>query len=243
MSARSDGRTRWGARAAAIYDDAYAERYRQNDGQRSTGDAFDRLSQWIHDVCLHCGTSLDVLDLGCGTGRYFGALCGLRRLVGVDVSQPMLDRAWPRTEALGVLPGGVELIHADFMRLDLSAAQFDLVYSIGVLAEHSPFDEAIASRIATWLKPGGRFAFSTVDPRSPTVPRTIKRRLAERLMPATRGPLRARLRARLMRDGLYADDQRIREVLDAVGMRIESIGPFQSDVHLQMLTVATKARA
>ena len=81
------------------------------------------------------------------------------------------------------------------------------------------------------------------DPQSPTVPRTIKRRLAERLMPATRGTMRARLRARLMRDGLYADEQRIREVMAAVGMRIESIGPFQSDVHLQMLTVATKARA
>jgi SAM-dependent methyltransferase len=155
----------------------------------------------------------------------------------------MLARARPRTEALRALPGGVELIHADFLRLDLAAAQFDLVYSIGVLAEHSPFDEAITSRIKGWLKPGGRFAFSTVDPKSPTVPRTIKRRVAERLMPAARGPLRARLRARLMRDGLYADDQRIREVLDAVGMRIESIGPFQSEVHLQTLTVATKPRA
>jgi len=243
MIRRSGVATPWGARAAAIYDDAYAERYRQRDGQRSAGDAFDRLSQWIHEVCLRCGTSLDVLDLGCGTGRYFGALCGLRRLVGVDVSQPMLDRARPNIDALGVLPGGVELIHADFLRLDFAAAQFDLVYSIGVLAEHSPFDEAIASRIKSWLKPGGSFAFSTVDPQSPTVPRTIKRRMAERLMPATSGPLRARLRARLMRDGLYADDQRIREVLDAVGLRIESIGPFQSDAHLQVLTVATRPRA
>jgi len=242
MTASGETRTRWGARAAAIYDEAYAERYRQSDGQRSTGDAIDRLSQWIHDVCLRCGTSLDVLDLGCGTGRYFGALSGLRRLVGVDVSQPMLDRARLCGEALGALPGGVELIQADFLRVDLTAGQFDLVYSIGVLAEHSPFDEAIASRVKTWLKPDGRFAFSTVDPQSPTVPRTIKRRLAERLMPATRGPMRARLRARLMRDGLYADEQRIREVMAAVGMRIESIGPFQSDVHLQVLTVATRPR-
>jgi SAM-dependent methyltransferase len=242
VTGRSDVRSRWGARAAAIYDDAYAERYRESDSRRSAGDAIDRLSHWIHDICLRCGTSLEVLDLGCGTGRYFGALSGLRRLVGVDVSQPMLDRARPRTAVLGALPGGIELIHADFLRLELAAMQFDLVYSIGVLAEHSPFDEAIAARIKTWLKPGGTFAFSTVHPQSPTVRRTIKRRVAERLMPATRGPLRASLRARLMRDGLYADEQRIREVLGAVGMRIESIGPFQSDVHLQMLTVATRPR-
>jgi SAM-dependent methyltransferase len=243
MSGPADARTRWGTRAAAIYDDAYAARYRECDDQRSTGDAIERLSQWVHDLCVGCGTSLDVLDLGCGTGRYFGALTGLRRLVGIDVSRPMLDHARSRAESLGPLPGGIELIEADFLRCGLGESQFDLVYSIGVLAEHSPFDEAVASTVGRWLKPGGRFAFSAVQPQSKTVPRTLKRRVAERLVPVTRGSLRASLRARLMKDGLYADEQRIREVIGAVGMRIESIAPFQSDVHLQLLTVASRPQS
>jgi SAM-dependent methyltransferase len=242
MRAGSHGRTRWGSRAAAIYDDAYAERYRQHDERRTPGDAIDRLSRWLHDVCIRCGPSIDVLDLGCGTGRYFGALTGVRRLVAVDVSRPMLDRARPRAGALGPLPGGVELVEADFLNFDCGATQFDLVYSIGVLAEHSPFDDAIASRVRRWLKPGGRFAFSAVHPGSQTVPRTFKRRVAERLMPAAPEPLRSTLRDRLMRDGLYADELRIRNVLAGAGMEIESIGPFQSDVHLQVLTVATVPR-
>jgi len=238
MTSTSNARTRWGSRAAAIYDDAYAERYRQHDERHPAGGPLDQLSQWIHGVCERCGSSLDVLDLGCGTGRYFGALSGVRRLVGVDVSRPMLDRARLRADAFQTSAGEVELIEADFLTVDFGAAQFDLVYSIGVLAEHSPFDEALALRVKRWLKPGGRFAFSAVHPQSATVPRTVKRRIAETIMGAAPAPLRSRLRAGLMRDGLYADEQRVREVLGAAGMRIESIALFQSESHLQVLTVA-----
>jgi hypothetical protein len=42
-----------------------------------------------------------------------------------------------------------------------------------------------------------------------------------------------------MRDGLYADEQRVREVVGAAGMHVESIALFQSESHLQVLTVAT----
>ena len=50
---------------------------------------------------------------------------------------------------------------------------FDLVYSIGVLAEHVPLDAAIVERVWRWLKPDGRFAFTTVDPESPDVPQHL----------------------------------------------------------------------
>ena len=36
---------------------------------------------------------IDALDLGCGTGRYFCALRGVRTLVGLDASAAMLERA------------------------------------------------------------------------------------------------------------------------------------------------------
>ena len=51
---------------------------------------------------------------------------------------------------------------------------FDLVYSIGVLAEHVPLDAMLVSRVWSWLKPGGRFAFTTVHPQSPDVPQTAR---------------------------------------------------------------------
>ena len=52
--------------------------------------------------------------------------------------------------------------------------------------------------------------------------------------------MRRGLRDRLMSDGLYADEERVREVLAAVDLDIESLEPFTSDVHLHTLTVAVK---
>ena len=46
-----------------------------------------------------------------------------------------------------------------------------------------------------------------------------------------------------MSGGLYADEERVREVLAAVDLVVESIEPFESDVHLHMLAVARKPMA
>ena len=73
------------------------------------------------------------------------------------------------------------------------------------------------------------------------MPRTRKRRAGERLLPfagLAPGRLRRMLRARLMSGGLYADPERVRDVVEAAGLRLESIAPFQSDVHLHVLAVA-----
>ena len=131
----------------------------------------------------------------------------------------------------------------DRAEVEFDAAEFDLVYAIGVLAEHSPFDASLAARVRRWLKPGGRFAFTTVDPTSFSVPRTVGRRLGQWLLrPASAAPagLRRALRTRLMSGGLYADQERVRDVLTAVELSVESIEPFDSDVHRHVLAVARK---
>jgi hypothetical protein len=92
--------------------------------------------------------------------------------------------------------------------------------------------------VRRWLKPGGRFAFTTVHPSSFSVPRTLGRRIGEQLLPIVPDRLRQRLRSRLMRDGIYADEQRVAEVLSAAELRVESIERFESDVHLHVLCVA-----
>ena len=227
--------TPWGARAAALYGDAYARRYRGSDDAIRDGELVTRFGGWLGGICDRCGRDIDALDLGCGTGRYFHALRHVRRLIGIDVARPMLDEA---RHPVGAPAIDVELIEGDFLTHDFGAAAFDLVYSIGVLAEHSPFDETVAARVRRWLKPGGRFAFTAVHPLSFSVPRTVKRRLAEMLLPLSRGALRRVLRARLMRDGLYADEQRLRDVLTTAGFAIESLEPYQSDIHLHTMVVA-----
>ena len=233
--------SKWGARAAELYDGSYADRYRDYDDRLRGGELVTRFGNWLRVVCERFAPPIDALDLGCGTGRYFHALRGVRRLVGIDISEPMLRRALTPLDGGSVATQSVELFHGDFLEHAFAPAEFHLVYSIGVLAEHSPFDEAVAGRVGMWLKPGGRFAFTAVHPLSFSVPKTMKRRVGAGLLPIAPGPLRGVLRRQLMRDGLYADEERLRDVLARTGFVVESLEPYESDVHLHLLTVAKRA--
>ena len=230
--------TPWGTRAAALYDDSYAERYRAHDDALRGGRTVARLDQWLRGVCDRFGRPIDVLDLGCGTGRYFHALANVRRLVGIDVSRPMLERARHPIGTLSLPADRVTLVEGDFLVHEFDAGEFDLVYSIGVLAEHAPLDEALVSRVARWLGPGGRFAFTAVHPSSPSVPQSPKRRVAEWISSLAPSAL-TRLRTRLMSGGMYADEERVRTVLATAGLTPESIELFESDVHLHLIVVAS----
>jgi len=235
-----DTPTRWGSRAAALYTDAYAATYREHDAAIYRGATVTRFGEWLRGVCRSFGRPVDVLDLGCGTGRYFHVLDQVRRLVAIDVSPAMLARA--REPIGGAAAASTMLVHGDFLTHEFDAAEFDVVYSIGVLAEHSPFDDTIAARVSRWLRPGGRFAFTAVHADSPSIPRTLKRRLAESAAasPAVPAAVRQRLRTRLLAGGLYADETHLQRVLRAAGFEVESIVPFDSDVHRHLLTVARR---
>lgn len=97
---------------------------------------------------------LNVLDAGCGTG-----LCGeslkpyARRLIGVDLSPKMLQKAKTRD------------IYDDLQEAELSAfmasrpSQFDLIVSADTLIYFGALDEALAAACNA-LRPGGVIAFT-----------------------------------------------------------------------------------
>ena len=227
------------SKAAALYDGTYANRYREHDDTLADSAPYRGFVAWLQRVCAAFAHPIDVLDLGCGTGRYFSALSCARTITGIDASAQMLEHA---RAPIGHdrITAPVTLIHGDLFSHPFAAASFDLAYSIGVLAEHAPLNAALVTRVNRLLRAGGRFAFSTVHPDSPSVTRTTARTAARMLEPFTVGPTRRYLRARLMNDGRYADERWIRDVLQPA-FAIESIERFVSEAHLHCLCVARKA--
>jgi predicted TPR repeat methyltransferase len=106
---------------------------------------------------------LDILDLGCGTG-----LCGewfrplARRLVGVDLSPGMLERA----RARGCYH---ELVHEELTAyVTRCEERFDLITAADVFCYFGDLTAAFTA-IASLLRPGGRFIFSVEEMSSDAV--------------------------------------------------------------------------
>jgi SAM-dependent methyltransferase len=231
--------TEWGRKAADLYATDYARRYREHDEQLGDVEAYVAFCRWLHEICCRFDKPIDVLDLGCGTGRYFCALTNIDRLVGLDASGAMLAEAARPHDAERITARSVELVEGDALAHEFEPASFDLIYSIGVLAEHTPFDARIATNAARWLRPGGRFAFTTVHPESTSIPRTFSRAIGTAVAPISPWPIRQWLRKRLTANGQYADEMLIAERLNGLFL-IESLSRLESEAHLHCLCVARK---
>jgi SAM-dependent methyltransferase len=234
------GTSPWAAKASALYDPAYARRYRAHDDEFESSEPCRRFADWLRQVCLSFALPIDVLDLGCGTGRYFWALSGVRELVGIDASSAMLAEAKNPYNADRITAGSIVLVEGDLFAHDFAPARFDLIYSIGVLAEHVPFDAVAVAHVSRWLKPNGRFAFTTVHPESPSIPLTLKRRIGRSLATIAPATLQQRIQRRLLSGGLYADEARIEQLL-ADAFAIESLRRFESEAHQHCWCVARRS--
>lgn len=223
----------------ALYDEHYARRYREHDNQLDGSRPYEELVAWLRDIAARMPPAFDALDLGCGTGRYFWAVGGVRELTGLDESAAMLEQAAAPVHADRIAARRVSLVHGDLAQHELAPASFDLVYSIGVLAEHVALDAAVVERVARWLRPGGRFAFTTVHPESPSVPQTPLRRAARVVAQLVPASLDAPLRERLLAKGRYADERRVRELL-APAFAVETLERFESEAHLHCRCVARR---
>src|SRR5688500_19198267 len=84
---------------AALYDVQYARRDRERYYELDAVGSYQELVRWIGNVCDRFGHPIDVLDLGCGTGRYFWGLRNVNTLTGLDASAPMLLEAKTPTHA------------------------------------------------------------------------------------------------------------------------------------------------
>jgi len=113
-----------------------------------------------------------VLDLACGPGRHAAQLADRgARVVGLDLSLPLLARARMRTHRI------VPMVRADMRQLPFGPASFDMVVnlftSFGYFAEDAQH-QAVATAAAALLRPGGAFVldfFNAAAVRQALIPR------------------------------------------------------------------------
>jgi len=105
-------------------------------------------------------TGLRVLDLGCGYGWFcrFAREQGAAKVLGLDVSEKMLERARATTS-----DPAVQYQRADLDSVALPDEIFDLAYSSLALHYLVHLDRLIGN-VAKALAPGGRFVFSAEHP-------------------------------------------------------------------------------
>ncbi len=117
------------------------------------------------------------LDVCCGTGAALRALRPIctERVVGVDLSQGMLDQARDfldeqTSKSSGQLPP-FELIQRDALSIDFEE-EFDIITCFGAFGHILPKDQdQFATRVHAALRPGGRFMFVTyLKPTTGSIP-------------------------------------------------------------------------
>jgi SAM-dependent methyltransferase len=102
-------------------------------------------------------TAGDALDAACGTGRHAAYLCARgHRVVGVDVSPEMLDKARARVPAADFRQG-------DLAHLPLETGSVDLAVCALALS-HEPVLAPAIIELARVLRPGGRLVLSDLHP-------------------------------------------------------------------------------
>lgn len=109
---------------------------------------------------LNLFNGCQVLDIGCGTGRYLrlAAQPGVR-VIGVDVSRAMLARTRRGITSHSL----ISLVQASVTNLPFSPETFDRVIS-GLVLDHVDGLHGFFLQVATVLRPGGYFIMSSVHP-------------------------------------------------------------------------------
>lgn len=135
-------------REIAIYEKA-AEDYDKATG--ATLDSVRMQSRLITQVSSQIQNPT-VLDLGVGTGRYFKAITEAKRIVGIDLSPDMLQKAKLKTRG-----NNIDLIRADLHALPFpnNRPLFNFIMSIGTLGVHSPITSALLMNLRGLIDDSG----------------------------------------------------------------------------------------
>jgi phosphatidylethanolamine/phosphatidyl-N-methylethanolamine N-methyltransferase len=131
-------------RWAPVYDIVFGPVFRR--GRRAAADAAQRIGGRI-------------LEVGVGTGLSLGDYAKSNRIVGIDISEPMLDKAHRPVARLGL--DNVELIAVmDAEQLTFPDAAFDVVVAQYVVTA-VPHPEKALDEFVRVVRPGGEIVLTS----------------------------------------------------------------------------------
>jgi SAM-dependent methyltransferase len=142
---------------------AEVDQYRKDDEIEVTTAHHQRLAATLAAISSSFGRAISVLDVGCGTGRYFYCLKNVARLVGMDITPEMLAAARQPVNAGQISAGSVELVQGNIFFASFEPRSFDFIYSLGMFGHGCPVTVEVCDKLHSWLAPGGRLFFDTID--------------------------------------------------------------------------------
>jgi len=172
---------------AASYDRG-AARYRQDDEIEMRSENYARLGGNLRRVTMNMNDAR-VLEIGCGTGRYFQWLRNVKLLVGTDLSAEMIKHARNPVRSAEMDAREIQLLQGDIYAMSFSPGAFDFIYSLGVFGYGAEITPEFCRLLHTWLAPGGTLYFNAIEEPSETSLQRLKR--------AVRAPIYRRLPAQL----------------------------------------------
>ena len=150
-------------KTAYDFNEQASEKYRSVDELVIHQDPFLHYRNIIQDISSSLNHKITVLDLGCGTGRYFHCLKNVEKLVGIDTSSHMLEKASNPVNKDIMEIEKIELLYGDIFDIQTPAHSFDFIFSIGVFGEFSPINSDLCNKLYDLLKPYGILFITTVD--------------------------------------------------------------------------------
>jgi SAM-dependent methyltransferase len=153
-------------KAATALQASYATgvgQYRKDDEIEVVSPHHRRRAAKLAEISSSFGRSISVLDVGCGTGRYFYCLKHVGRLVGMDITPEMLAAARHPVNHHLVTAESIELVCGNIHLASFAPRSFDFIYSFGMFGHGCPATVEVCNRLHSWLTPGGYLFFDVID--------------------------------------------------------------------------------
>ncbi len=171
-----------------------------------------------------------VLDLACGTGRFFRCIPGHDSvIVGIDASQHMLDQAM--TPA-GLVEPTLMLLQGDVgtMDLPLPYAYYHAVVCIGILGVYLPMSVEWLRKVKALMVEDGVLVLTVVGWQpAEDRERSWKQHLALAARPFLPASARARIDRRFASTHIHLTESQVRARVCAAGLRVVTLQPWESD--------------